>query len=236
MGFFLPVLGALTGGITNVLANEQQVSQQNANVSAAAGILRQNLLSDKDLNDLLLSNKRYFNSNISNLLNSTAISNRGVANAPVVAGAVASRVVGQESQSAMNIQENAIKQNSDVNNRIAALDMQRGSTSTIADFFGGAIGGLTAGMSANKYMDAVSKDPNVTTTGDPSLTGQPTSRLNGFLPPTLSMQSPYVPQATMGTGGMQNPFGGKANNPFVDYLGHDQMSLRNNAMFSFNYN
>jgi len=190
MPFWIPAIAAVASGISSVISGQTEANQRNAQINAAEGILKSNLLSQKDLQDLLLSNKRYYTANLTSLLNTTALRTRGVKNAPVVGGAISSGIAGQEAQTAAGIKQDTLKYNADIRTRIASLETSRGNSNVLSDFFTGATSGLTAGMEISKYISS-------------------TSKKEGNTPPE------------------GNPQAGDSGNPYIDYLGNDQMYLRN---------
>jgi len=228
MPFFLPAIGALVGGVTNAISGAQNADQYNQNIDIAQNTLKSDMIGDKGLNDLLLANNRFYTGQLSNIMNSTAISSKGVLNSGVVGGAVAGGMVGKEGEADLQIRENANKQNMSLTDRIAQLQTMRKSDSVLSDFFTGAVGGLTAGLAANKDIaatDAITANPTSINTTNP------TAKIAGaFTPPSISgLSNPYS-SITSNTS-FKNPLYNYALNPDTSGLG----VVNNPSYAPFNY-
>ena len=144
------LIGALAGGMFSGLSSADRQNQQEANLNQAKNTLKQTLLTQEDIDNLLNKNSRAWNVSLGNLLNMTAIRTRGTANAPVVGAAVASGMEAQKLQSNVQIEQGALNQNRATMAQIAQLEAGAPVSDTIGEIFGGATAGFTTGMEFDK--------------------------------------------------------------------------------------
>lgn len=206
MAWFVPLITAAASGIANAISGSSQAEQDRKNRAQATAMLKEGLVSDEDLRSLLQKNTKMFNTSLTNLLNTTALKTRGVANAPVVGATVASNLEGQKLQSALDIEQNVMDRNQQITSQIASLSLGAQDSDPVGDFFSGAIGGATAGLELSKYVDGLSK---LDSTGVTPTTPQVSE--------TSSLESLTQDNPTGVTG---------KPNPYIDYLGGDQFSSR----------
>lgn len=146
--------GAMLSGIANALSGSSERKKRRKTISKAQDLLREGYISNRDIG--LQGNRinRYFNAAATNVLNSTALSTRGVANAPVVAAAAAAPLAGQSALAQANYKERADQSNKSITEKIAIMELQKSEESgtNFGDFFSGAIQGGIAGSQIASMM------------------------------------------------------------------------------------
>lgn len=227
MFWILPAAMAAAGGISNLLSGQAQNKQQRENLKRAQQELEQGLITKEQLDRFLQSNKMAFGRQLTSLMNTTAIRTGGIANANVVKAAATAPVVAAEAQSELGIQENAANQNRAIHSQIAQLALNQPVSDPIGDFISGATSGASLGMELGKFGKFMG-DLNSTTTptpASPNPTGTP-----GMDGSSLSFGAEKL-QTGMG----QLNAGANVSNPYIDYLGNDQLYMKQNRWQGFDF-
>lgn len=154
--------GAMVGGLINALSGSSERRRRRKSISDAQELLRKNYISSQDI--ALQGNRinRYFNAAATNVLNSTALSTRGVVNAPVVAAAAAAPLAGQSALAQANYKESADRTNKSITEKIAMMELSKSEESgtDFGDFFGGAVQGGIAGAQIGSMASSIKKVAN----------------------------------------------------------------------------
>lgn len=203
MSFVLPLALGVASGLANLFSGQSQAREDRKRRRAATSILEQNLVSENELNSLLNQNTRIFNQSLGSLLNTTAIRSRGIANRGVIGAAVASGLEGQKLQAATTIEQGAREQNRNIRSQIAELQLGGAAEDPIGDFVSGAIPGITSGIELTRFLQTPTEDQET----------QPEGVINTPMTTNIS----------------QGPIG-QARNPYIDYLGDDQVNRRNRLL------
>lgn len=191
---------SLLGGIANYMADQQAYQEEQKRKQAAIQTLSANLINPTQLQTMLNNVDRLFNSRLVGALNTTAVRNRGVANAPVVAGAIAGSIQGQEAQARINTQDRALQYNNTTRSQIAQIQNSGSSFSGVGSAVSGLLTALPTGIELAKL-------------NNPDLMNVPNKYLNQGTDTTATGDTNYNLDQ-VGTIGnhprTSNPFGGKA--------------------------
>lgn len=154
--------GAAIGGIASAFSNAAQARQRNAALGQAIQTLRENLLSQTDIDSSLRNINREFNSATTNVLNSTAIRSRGLANAPTVAAAAGARLQPARINALEGFRTQARSFNAGIFDRISGLQAQTAVSDPVGSFVGGAIQGGIAGAQIGR-LEGLTSAPTIET-------------------------------------------------------------------------
>jgi len=167
----LPILiGAIAGGALNAFANNTSRQRTNSQIDTYIGTLRDNIISDNDIQSKIRRTTGAYSSNLNNSLNATAFTSRGTINSNVVKASVVSNVEGQRLNAINNIYDKAENFNKNIIDKIGQLETTKDTGNPIADFLGGAVQGGIAGAQIN----------NLLSKPEPPEPGEPTSFKSDF--------------------------------------------------------
>lgn len=161
--------GAILGGLLNALSGQDERRKQRQAIKKTQELLAESKTSGTEIARGESRISRYFNANISNVLNSTALQTRGVVNAPVVAAAAVAPIAGQSAMAQSEYRTNQINRNQDIDRQIAMVGLNQPSGSVIGEFFSGAIqGGIAGSQIASLLPKGDEEDGEDGTTSDPT--------------------------------------------------------------------
>jgi hypothetical protein len=144
-GPFGAIAGGLFGGITSLFSEASQAEQMNENIRQAQALMAKGLISSDQLQDRLHSIDRQFNSRLTNVLNTTAIRSRGIANQGTVKAAAAGALEGSRLATEVGIIEQSLSENRGIRQAQASLELQKTNPDMIGAFVEGGVAGATAG-------------------------------------------------------------------------------------------
>lgn len=145
--------GGLIGGIGNLIGSQQRAEAERKKLEKAQELLGRSLIDQGELDTLLSLNTRRFNSNLQNILNTTALRSRGVENSGVLGAAAAGQIAGQSATSEANIRSSVMQHNSSVYDRMASLQAATPTPeSPFEEFISGGVSGAMAGFEISKTV------------------------------------------------------------------------------------
>lgn len=158
-----PILlgSALFGGLAQMASSNNEASQQRNNISAARRELSSMLIDENELNRMLLNNKRFYGSRLTNLMNTTALGAGKYANSGVVKAAAAAPTIAESLRTNADTEKSVLSYNNGIYKEMANLNLGIPANNMFGNFTAGALEGGGIGLSLmNMGKKTTSEMPN----------------------------------------------------------------------------
>jgi hypothetical protein len=207
----LALASAFGGGILNFLSGRDVAKQREEAIRTFQESMGEQLLSEEDIRQRQRDIGRTFNTNIQNLLNTTALSTRDAANAPVISAAAIAPVVGQAATAQAGIREDSLAFNKQIRNMIAQAGLNMPESDPIGDFFGGMIQGGIAGAQISELIDT---EEDITANIKPTVMPE-VAKMDSMLSPKIQETLGNIPSGKVGADFFGNKTG-KVDIPYIE--------------------
>lgn len=172
----LTVGSALFGGISSLIASDEQAKLEEKKKKRAQELLGRSIIDTGELDSMIAANTRRFNAHLQRTLNTSALRSRGLENSNVVGAAAAGEIAGQAAQSETQLRTGVQIHNESVFQQMASLEAASPTPSNgFEEFVTGGISGAMAGVEISKGIAGMNKYAGIDMAGD-----------------TTFMQDPYV--------------------------------------------
>ena len=160
------ILGAAIGGGLNLLSDVFTSKSINSRISGAQEQLRDLITDEDEIRQEENRLQKVFNTQLSQLLNTTAFRSRGFGNQNVATAATIAPSIGSQAQAMLDLRQNYQDKNANITSQIAQLEANKSNPDPFASLAEGAISGGIAQYQMEK-LQKLQKDKDSWEQPDP---------------------------------------------------------------------